>query len=123
MFLATNRNHVTGYEICPTLLEFANFRKDKFGLNNVAFTHEFPEEALREADCVIAIDVLEHIEDLAGFLKKVGAAMKTEAKLYHADSFLDKRAMHFDHSDKIHEYLREAGLFKIDTSWAIKGAR
>jgi 2-polyprenyl-3-methyl-5-hydroxy-6-metoxy-1,4-benzoquinol methylase len=121
LFLGTNRNKVVGYDICPTVLDFAESRRQKFGLVNVQFTNELPIDALREADFVIAIDVLEHIKDLGGFLKEIGSYMKTEAKLYHADSFLDKRSMHYDHSEYIHRYLLEAGLFKIDTLWAVRG--
>ena len=121
LFLAMNRNRVTGYDISPTLLEFANFRNDKFGFANATFTDDFPEDALSRADYVIAIDVFEHIEDLKSFLGRLGSCMKSEAKLYHVDSFLDKRPMHFDHSDSFHHFLAEARLTKIDPQWVIKG--
>jgi len=123
LFLGTNRNKVVGYDICATLLDFAEFRRQQFGLSKVQFVRELPVEALREADLVIAVDVLEHIEDLGSFLKEVGGSMKPEAKLYHADAFLDKRSMHYDHSEKLHQYLLDANLFKIDTAWAVKGGK
>lgn len=120
LFLAMNRNKVVGYDISPLLLEFANYRKERFGFANATFTDKFPNEALAEADLVVAIDTLEHIEDLQGFLKAIGDNMKTEAKLYHVDSFLDKRVLHYDHSDNLHKWLNEAGLLKIDPVWAVK---
>ncbi len=120
LFLAMNRNEVVGYDISPTLLEFAEFRRQRFGFANATFTSEFPEEALKKADLVIAIDVLEHIEDLRSFLVRLGSCMKTEAKLYHIDKFWEKRPLHFDHSDDFHEYLREAGFLKVEPEWAVK---
>ena len=63
------------------------------------------------------------IEGLGSFLKEIGGYMKPEAKLYHTDAFLDKRSMHYDHSEKIHQYLLDANLFKIDTAWAVKGGK
>ena len=120
LYLAMNRNNVVGYDINPQLIQFAEFRKEKFGLNNVTFTTEKPD--ISQFDLIIATDMLEHIKDLKGFLVELGQNMKVGARLYHYDVFgaQEEYPMHFNHQPYIDEWLDEAGLTKFDERWAIK---
>ena len=120
LYLASNRNKVTGYEVNPKLLEFAKARQEKFGFSNVFFTDSL--QSRYRFDLVVAIDVFEHIEDLHGFLLTLSDGMKSGAKLYHADVFETNEAypMHFDHSESIDSWLEEAGFISFDKRWAIK---
>jgi len=120
LYLASNRNKIVGYELNDNLLEFAKARQEKFGLSNIFFTDSLPPR--HRFDLVVAIDVLEHIEDLHGFLLDLSDGMKPGAKLYHADAFEKNEAypMHFDHSEHIDEWLEEAGLVIFDKRWAIR---
>jgi len=120
--LSWKNKMLLGYDISETALDFARFRATKTGARNVNFTSEFPQD-LSKFDLVIAIDTLEHIEDLHGFLLKLGAGMKEGARLYHFDCFWehDISPMHFDHSENINDWLREAGLVIFDKRWCVKG--
>jgi len=115
-----NRNLV-GYDLNETLLEFANYRKNKVGARNVNFTSRFPDR-LDDFDLVLAIDVLEHVEDLRGFLLKLGNGMKKGARFYHYDAFREREVspMHFDHNENINQWLEDAGLIVFDPHWAIR---
>lgn len=125
LFLAQNRNEVIGYDINPRLIDFCNFRRDKLGFSHATFTTEMPD--LADFDLVVAIDVLEHLENLRDFLLKLGQGMKSGAKLYHADCpkevlFIDTvNPMHFDHTKDIDGWLKEAGFIPWDARWAIRG--
>jgi 2-polyprenyl-3-methyl-5-hydroxy-6-metoxy-1,4-benzoquinol methylase len=117
--LSDSGNEVTGYDLNRKLIDFCEFKQKKYCLRGT-FTTEMPD--LQDFDLVICIDVLEHIEDLQGFLKDIGSKMKKGAKLYHSDAFghQDINPMHFDHSEDIDQWLREAGLASWDDSWAVK---
>lgn len=115
-----NKNLV-GYDLSERVLDFATFRANKLGARNVKFTNEFPEN-LEKFDLILAIDTLEHIEDLHSFILKLGRGMKQGARLYHFDCFWehDISPMHFDHSEHLDEWLREAGLVIFDKRWCVK---
>ena len=118
-WMGFRRNKVVGYDINPYCIEFAEFRNKKFGLANVSFTQDEPDYS--QFDLVVAIDALEHIEDLESLIKKFGT-MKKGAKLYHSDAFqlVGNHPMHFDHSKNIDKWLEEAGFATFDKQWAIK---
>lgn len=118
LHLGRLRNTVIGYDVNPYLIEFCSFRNQKFGLGGVSFTTEFPD--VSKFDYVLAIDVLEHIEDMERFLKELGRDMKKEARLYHVDSFKDDKPMHLDHSAEIDKWLKDAGFIVWNSVWAIK---
>lgn len=119
-YIASGNKTLIGYDVNKPLLDFAEFRRNKFGLSNVFFTVELPP--LDQFDLVIAIDTLEHIEDLEPLILKFGAEMRAGARLYHADMFVQERGhpMHFDHSANIDSWLKEAGFVIFDKMWAIK---
>jgi len=121
--LCWKNKNLVGYDISDTVLNFARFRANKLGARNVRFTSEFPQ--IETFDLIIAIDTLEHIEDLRGFLLKIGEGMKEGARFYHYDCFWEHEVspMHFDHSKNINEWLKEAGLVIFDNHWCIKGGR
>ena len=120
--LSWKNKNLVGHDLSETVLDFARFRASKLGAKNVKFTSEFPEN-LEKFDLIIAIDTLEHIEDLRGFLLKIGEGMKEGARLYHFDCFWEHEIspMHFDHSEHINDWLKEAGLVIFDKRWCIKG--
>ena len=109
---------VVGYEMNESSLKFCNWRNDKHKFG-VTFVNKLPD--LSEFDCVTAIDVLEHIEDLEGFIKGL-SGMKKGARLYHYDTFGidEKYPMHFDHSENIFKWLEESGFRSISSVWADK---
>ncbi len=117
--LAGQRNEVTGYDINPLLIDFCNFKKKKYSLEG-SFTTEKPDYS--QFDVILAIDVLEHIEDLHGFLKELGSGMKKGAVLYHDDCWgcQNVNPMHFDHSKEIDLWLWEAGIIPLSNLWAAK---
>lgn len=121
--LCWKNKNLVGYDISEKALDFARFRGNKLGARNVRFTSEFPE--IGNFDLVIAIDTLEHIEDLRSFLLKIGKGMKEGARFYHYDCFWEHEIspMHFDHSKHINEWLKEAGLVVFDNHWCIKGGQ
>lgn len=123
--MADQGNEVVGWDINKPCIDFCNFRQSKNG-TKVAFTTEMPD--LSQFDLICAVDTLEHIEDLGGFLKTIGAGMKTGAKFYHSDYF-PKGAdghdniwpMHFEeHAEHLDKWLREANLIPWDNVWAVK---
>ena len=119
LFLALRRNRVYGYDINPRVLEFAEFRKNRFGLSNIIFSDKLPD--LSQFDAMIAIDVLEHIEDLHGLLLYFGQGLKQGARFYHVDSFSDvhPHPLHNDRPEDLDGWLREAGFIILNRNWAI----
>ena len=109
----------TGYDVNESVLKFARFRAKKYDYQ-ITFTSERPDYS--QYKVLTAIDVLEHIENLGEFLKDVGREVKSGTFLYHVDcfGFQDTSPMHFDHSNKINEYLEEAGFRAITKQWAMK---
>ena len=120
--LCWKNKNLVGYDISETVLDFARFRANKLGARNVKFTSEFPEN-LEKFDLILAIDTLEHIEDLHSFILKLGQGMKEGARLYHFDCFWEHEVspMHFDHSENLDKWLKEAGLVIFDKRWCVKG--
>ncbi len=118
--LAEYENDVTGWDINQKVIDFCNWKKVKYNLGG-SFTTEKPDYS--QYDLIIAVDVLEHIEDLKGFLADLGSKMKYGAKFYHSDYFpRDKMwPMHFEENkEKLSEWLKESGMAEWDERWAIK---
>jgi len=120
LYLASKRNSIVGYDLNPRLLEFAKFRQEKFGFSNITFMDSLPPRY--RFNLIVAIDTLEHIEDLRGFLINLADGMKSGTKFYHADVFErnEKFPQHFDHSENIDGWLEEAGFVVFDKRWAIR---
>lgn len=117
--LAEQGNEVLGYDIGKPSIDFCNFRKKKYNLKG-EFTTQRPDD-LSKFDIVLAMDVLEHIENLESFLMELGKKLKPGCKLYHLDNFKDYfRPMHFDFSNDIDQWLRNAGFALWDEKWAVK---
>ncbi len=115
----SNRNQVVGYDTNKRLIDFAHFRSKKHGFLNITFIAEEPD--LSTFDIIVFIDVLEHFEDLESFIKHLGEKVRSGCKIYHFDAFFDKRTPgHFDHSEKINEYWKNAGFVPFDNLWAVK---
>lgn len=118
--MAEQGNEVVGWDINKKCVDFANFRKKKYDLKG-EFTTEKPDFA--QFNVIIAVDVLEHIKDLKGFLKELGQGMHSGAKLYHSDYFPKDEAwpMHYEeHKEHLEEWLRNAGLISWDERWTVK---
>lgn len=122
LFMALSRNRVYGYDINPRVLEFAEFRRAKFGLSNITFGDELPD--LSQFDIVVAVDVLEHITDLHSLLLSLGQGVKKGTKFYHYDSFADvhPHPLHYDRPENLDAWFEEAGFTVWDKRWAIKHA-
>ncbi len=118
IMLAEQGNEVIGYDINPYIIDFCNFKKKKYELK-VDFTTKLPD--LKQFDTIVCIDVLEHIQNLEGFLQKLGKEMKKNAVLYHFDSFGEDptHPQHFDHSAHIADYFKQAGFGIKSENWAI----
>jgi 2-polyprenyl-3-methyl-5-hydroxy-6-metoxy-1,4-benzoquinol methylase len=120
IYLAAN-NYVIGYEINEKCLDFCQYRKTKFHSDKLNFTNTMPD--VSECTLLMAIDVLEHIENLHDLIMSWGKNMKPGCVLFHADVFEnhpDHHPMHFDHSKNIDSWLREAGFNIILSSLAVK---
>lgn len=120
--LSEQDNDVTGFEINKKALAFANFKKDKHKLKG-NFINEKPDYS--QFDIIIAIDTLEHIRDLHGFLLELGKTMKVGAKLYHSDFFpkgeKNTWPMHYEeHQQHLGDWLKEAGLVSWDDKWCVR---
>ena len=118
--LSRKNHNLVGYDLNERLLDFARFRANKFGAKNITFTSTLPD--LSGFDLILAIDTLEHIEDLRGFLLKLGTGMKEGAKLYHFDCFWEHESspMHFDHSKHLDDWFKEVGLVVFNKHWCVK---
>lgn len=126
--MADQGNEVVGWDINQKSIDFCEWKKKKYDLKGT-FTTEQPD--FSQFDLIIAIDVLEHIEDLQGFLKALGTGMKRGAKLYHSDYFPRGESnawpMHFEENAKgLSKWLEEAGLIEWKEApeqvvrWAVK---
>lgn len=120
LFMGALQNKVQGYDVGAKVLEFAEFRRKRIGLSNVTFTDNLP--TLSQFDLVVALDVLEHVEDLRGMILQLGEGMKSEAILYHYDSFYQDHPhpLHYRRPDEFFTWLEEAGFININDKWAIK---
>ena len=123
--LAEQGNEVIGWDINKQSIDFANFKKKKYDLKG-EFTQEAPD--FSQFDIVVAIDVLEHIENLEEFLRTLGSGLKSGVKFYHSDYFqrLDPQTnmvawpMHFEeHKDKLSGWLVETGFVEWDGIWCV----
>jgi len=120
--LSHSGNSVTGYDINNKTIEFAKFRANKYKIENVSFTSEYPLQAIAEADYIVAIDTLEHIEDLESFMIELGSHMKRGGKFYHASTFgnQDISPMHFNHTKYFLDIMKKAGFLYWNDMWFIK---
>ncbi len=117
-FFVSDKNTVTGYDINPEVIKFAQYRQKRNGWNNVTFTTELPD--LKEFDMVLFIDVLEHFEDLRSFLVDFCSKLKRGTRVYHRSPFEQKLPGHYDHSKEWATIIEEAGLIPIEDRWSIK---
>lgn len=118
--LAEQDNEVVGWDINQKCIDFCRFKKQKYNLKG-EFSTEKPD--LSQFDLVVAIDTLEHIEDLKEFLFELGQTLKSGAKFYHSDYFPKDNVwpMHFEqHAINIGRFLHEANLREWDAQWTIK---
>ena len=112
-------NVVMGFDTNPEVIKFARYRAAKHHYVNAHFMDTEPD--LGQFQVITFIDMLEHIEDLATFLKDIGSKVKSGTRIYHFDAFFDHETEgHFDHSKKIDEYLTDAGFIKFNELWAVK---
>lgn len=112
-------NVAVGYDLNPEAVKFSQYRASKHHFINARFTGQEPD--LSQFNVITFIDVLEHFEDLATFLKHIGENVKSGTRIYHFDAFFDHQTEgHFDHSKKIDEYLAAAGLVRFNELWAVK---
>ncbi len=118
-------NKATGYDINNKAISFAKFKKRKYKLGG-HFTTEKPDYS--KFDFITAIDVLEHIEDLEGFLKELGSKVERGTKFYHSDYFpkgtdgKEVWPMHFEENEKnLSKWLKEAGFIEWDDRWCVRG--
>jgi len=116
--LAEQGCDVLGWDINQKCIDFCNFKKKKYNLKG-EFTTERPD--FKPFDLVIAVDLLEHIENLEEFVLDLN--MKSGAKLYHSDFFPREKTwpMHFEENGgKLSGWLQSAGFIEWDGKWAIK---
>lgn len=116
IYLASQGNEVTGYDINPNALEFCKLRASKQGLK-ITFTDKFPD--VTKFDFIVALDVFEHIEDLKELLLRFGKTKKGTV-LIHNDMFKQRLSVHIDHSEHFDNWLKEAGFTLKDEYTAIK---
>jgi 2-polyprenyl-3-methyl-5-hydroxy-6-metoxy-1,4-benzoquinol methylase len=112
--LTHNNNKVVGFDINQVMVDFSNWRKDKYDVKNVEFTTELPVERLHEFDWVISVDTLEHIENLEPLIATLGKNLKRGARLLHLSEFgrQEISPMHFDHSKVLPKLLKKAGFLE-----------
>jgi len=118
MKLAKNGNKVVGYDINDSAIDFANFVKKKHKIENATFTTEKPDYS--KFNYIVSVSTLEHIEDLRSFLIDIGKQTKLGTRFYHSNDFRHKIPQHFDHSEKVNDYLREAGFLPWNLWWSVK---
>ena len=120
--LAEHNNEVTGWDINQKAIAFARFKKEKHKLGG-EFTMEQPD--FSKFDLIVAIDMLEHIPDLQGFLLNLGKNVKVGAKFYHSDFFpkgeKNTWPMHYEeHQQHLSQWLKEAGFVEWDDKWCVR---
>jgi hypothetical protein len=112
-------NAVMGYDQNPLAIKFAIYRATKHHFINAHFVDQEPD--LGVFNVITFIDVLEHFEDLRGFLLDFGKKVKKGTRVFHFDAFFDHETVgHFDHSAMIDEYIAEAGFIKFNDFWMVK---
>ena len=122
--MAGQGNEVIGWDINKRCIDFCEFKKKKYDLEG-EFTLEQPDYS--EFDLIVAVDVLEHIDNLQEFIYTLGKSMKRGAKFYHSD-FFPKGVednivwpMHFEENEKhLEKWFKKGGLVSWDKRWAIK---
>ena len=119
--IADGGNEVVGYDVNQKLIDFCEFKKKKYNLSG-CFTSEMPE--LKEFNHIVAIDTLEHIENLDEFLRMLGEQTLEGTMLLHCDCFgsIENSPMHFDNSAKIDTFLADAGFETLSPYYARKVA-
>lgn len=102
----------SGYEVSRDAYDIA-VKKES---DNMKFYFRHIEEVEQQFDCLLCIDVFEHVEDYIGFLKNI--RKKAEFKVFHipldisvttvvrSDSFLQKRK----NLGHLHYFTRETAL-------------
>jgi len=115
-------NTVVGWDINKQAIEFCKYKKKKYKLGGT-FTTQQPD--FSQFDLIIAIDTLEHIQNLYNFLLILGKKMKRGARFYHSDYFPKDNTwpMHFEeHAQHLSQWLDEAGFveWEKNSQWAIK---
>ena len=115
-------NTVVGWDINKQAIEFCKYKKKKYKLGGT-FTTQQPD--FSQFDLIIAIDTLEHIQNLHNFLLILGKKMKRGARFYHSDYFPKDETwpMHFEeHAQHLSQWLQEAGFveWEANSTWAIK---
>ncbi len=118
--MAGQGNDVIGYDINQKCIDFANFKKNKYKFDRVNFTTQEPDYS--QAELIIAIDVLEHIDNLHDFLVNLGSKVKKGCKFYHSDFFPKGEVWPMHHEENqahLSEWLKESGLVEWDNRWAV----
>jgi len=120
--LTHNNNQVIGFDVNQKVIDFANWKKDKYKVEKVDFVTELPIERLSGFDYVIASDTLEHIEDLKPLITTLGKHMKRGAKFLHQSEWgnQDISPMHFDHSKVFPKLMKKAGFLEWDEQCYMK---
>ena len=116
--------YVYGHDINQELIDFCNWRKANKGITNVDFGAEPPVD-FSKFDNIIAIHVLEHIENLREYLLDIGSKAKFGSKFFHIDEFVKGKYwdMHFEYSPQdVVKWLWEAGFDPMDKYTSIKVA-
>lgn len=96
---------VTHVDVPGVTFNYAKFRAEKYGLD-IKFCNEIPDEKF---DVVVAMDVMEHVEDLDGLLASISGAMREGGLLL--SSALWYNTNHFLH---INEYAAYRNSFVVD---------
>jgi len=117
--MAARGHSVTGIDIDPSYVEAAKQRVSKFAGARIACGDATAAEWSERFDTVVALDVVEHIEDDRGFLRRLARALKPGGKLVvkvpaapSLMSTLDRVVGHYRRYDKetLRETFRAAGL-------------
>ncbi len=85
---------VTYVDVPSTTFNYAKFRAEKYGAN-IRFVHEIPDEKF---DVVSAQDMLEHVADLDGLLKRISNSI-VDGGLFISSGlwFNSNHPLHIDH--------------------------
>lgn len=118
--LALRRNEVYAYDPNKKNLEFARFRKEKFGLSKVHFVDSLDDVDFSKVKVVYAIDVFEHIKDTYPVLKDLRDRMKPKTKLLQVSPWDHKHPLHIGSEKEYKASLDRAGFVPFDDHWAVR---
>ena len=122
--LAARHNQVVAVEPNDVLRAFAQDRWDKESgkVGSIAFTPNLPESG--NYDLCVAIDVFEHLhqDTLIDALGKISKLLSTKGRVYMHNNWGQQHIypMHYDHSGKWPDYVKDARLFRLSSQWLIK---